>query len=69
MEGVVELYTQAVIDHQTAMRISTPQEYVDVRGPWPMYVRGSVAIELRGKPRDITLEDARAVGLVLLGLL
>lgn len=43
-------------------------EYVDVRGVWPLYVQGTVAVELRGKRRDITLEDAREVGCKLLGI-
>lgn len=45
-----------------------PLEYVDVRGVWPLYVQGQVAVELRGKRRDITLEDAREVGCALLGI-
>lgn len=35
-------------------------DYVDVRGVWPMYVRGQVAITLVGKPHTITVADARA---------
>lgn len=39
----------------------TPDEYVDTREVWPIYVRGVIAITLPGKPRDISLEDARVV--------
>lgn len=42
------------------------QDYVDVRGPWPMYVSGVVAVPLEGKPRDISVEDARVVAKHLL---
>lgn len=34
-------------------------EYIDVRGVWPMYINGLVAIPLRGKDRSITVEEAR----------
>jgi hypothetical protein len=43
-------------------------DYVDVRGVWPVYVRGQIAVELRGKHRSISLEDARHVGCFLLGI-
>lgn len=36
-------------------------EYVDTRGIWPVYIKGIKAVQLVGKPLDITLEDARAV--------
>jgi hypothetical protein len=36
-------------------------DYVDVRGVWPVYVNGINAIALVGKPRSITVEDARKV--------
>jgi hypothetical protein len=36
-------------------------EYVDSRGPWPVYHNGMVAVKLIGKPHDISLEDAREV--------
>jgi hypothetical protein len=37
------------------------KDYVDTRGPWPVYVNGVTAVELRGKPLDISVEDARVV--------
>ena len=36
-------------------------EYVDVRGPWPVYIKGIAAVQLPGKLRGISLEDAREV--------
>ena len=37
-------------------------EYVDVRGPWPVYIRGFVAVVLEGCiEQSISLEVARAV--------
>lgn len=36
-------------------------DYVDVRGFWPMYVRGQVGLTLTGKPRTISVEDARVI--------
>lgn len=35
------------------------EERIDVRGPWPLYIAGLTAIELRGKLRDITVAEAR----------
>jgi hypothetical protein len=34
-------------------------EYIDVRGPWPVYVCGVYAVELQGQSRDITVDAAR----------
>lgn len=34
-------------------------EYVDVRGVWPIYFKGFIGAVLEGKKRDITVEDAR----------
>ena len=34
-------------------------EYIDVRGPWPVYVRGLIAVVLVGAPRDITLLEVQ----------
>jgi len=31
--------------------------YIDVRGPWPVYVRGMKAITLEGYKRNITPEQ------------
>lgn len=39
---------------------TTENEHVDVRGAYPVYVCGMMAVKLPGKNRDITLEDARA---------
>lgn len=33
--------------------------YIDVRGPWPVYVNGNHAIQLTGFLRTITIEDAQ----------
>lgn len=41
-------------------------DYVDVRGVWPVYVKGITAVALIGKPRSITVEDAREVASKLL---
>lgn len=37
-----------------------PNEYVDVRGVYPVYVNGVKAVVMPGKPRDISVDDARA---------
>lgn len=42
-------------------------EYVDTRGPWPTYVWGVLAVSLPGKPRDISVPDARAVASKIIG--
>jgi hypothetical protein len=34
-------------------------EYIDVRGTWPVYFNGFIAVELIGLRRGITLEGAR----------
>lgn len=34
-------------------------EYIDVRGPWPVYFNGYVGIELVGMPRNVTLFEAQ----------
>jgi len=34
-------------------------EYVDVRGPWPIYVNGPYAVKLVDYDRNITLAAAR----------
>jgi len=34
-------------------------EYIDVRGAWPVYFNGFVAVELVGFNRNITVEEAR----------
>jgi hypothetical protein len=34
-------------------------DYIDVRGAWPTYVRGIAAMSLQGWKRDVTLEEAR----------
>jgi hypothetical protein len=36
-------------------------KYIDVRGPWPTYVNGVVAIQLVGADRSITVEEAEAI--------
>lgn len=36
------------------------QPYIDVRGPWPVYVNGNNAYELRMAPRTISVEEAEA---------
>jgi hypothetical protein len=41
-------------------------DYVDVRGVWPVYINGMIAITLVGKPRDISVEDARIVAAEML---
>lgn len=41
-------------------------EYVDIRGVWPTYIKGYLAITLVGKKLDISLADARAVVQVML---
>lgn len=41
-------------------------EYIDTRGPWPLYIRGCVAVELRGKSHDISLSDAATVGTAII---
>ena len=33
-------------------------KYIDVRGPWPCYFNGLVAVELVGVRRDITVKEA-----------
>jgi len=38
-------------------------EYVDVRGPWPMYVNGMIAVTLVGENRNISLHQARIAAL------
>jgi hypothetical protein len=40
-------------------------DYVDVRGPYPTYVKGVKAVNLPGKKRDLTVEDARIVALIM----
>jgi len=37
------------------------REYVDIRGPHPIYVHGLMAVRLEGKPHTISVDDARAV--------
>lgn len=37
------------------------KDYVDVRGVWPTYINGMIAVTLVGKSRGITIEDAREV--------
>ena len=37
------------------------RDYVDARSVWPVYVNGVYAVTLPGKPRDISVEDARVV--------
>jgi len=39
--------------------MQTRNEYIDVRGPVPMYVRGMVVIPLPNAPRDITLLEVQ----------
>jgi hypothetical protein len=36
-------------------------EYVDVRGPWPVYVQGQIAVQLDGADRNITVAQARVI--------
>jgi hypothetical protein len=36
-------------------------EYVEIRGVWPVYTYGAFTLELIGKPLSISLEDARAI--------
>lgn len=43
-------------------------EYVDIRGVWPVYVCGVWAVQLPGKPRDISVDDARAVARAIHGV-
>jgi hypothetical protein len=40
-------------------------EYIDVRGPWPVYTNGVIAIELTGQLRNITVVDARRIAKTL----
>ena len=35
------------------------REYIDVRGIWPIYFRGTKFLRLVGATRDVTLETAR----------
>lgn len=42
-------------------------DYIDVRGPWPVYIKGFRCFQLTGKPRDISVQDAREVVRVLVG--
>lgn len=42
------------------------QEYVDVRGVHPVYVRGVVGVKLENKPLSISVEDAREVAAYIL---
>jgi len=37
----------------------TNNDYIDVRGPWPMYVNGMTVIALEGANRNISIKDAR----------
>jgi hypothetical protein len=37
------------------------EERIDVRGPWPVYIKGLIVVELVGQPRTITLEEARKI--------
>jgi hypothetical protein len=34
-------------------------EYIDTRGPWPLYIIGCVGYLLRGAPKTVTVEEAR----------
>lgn len=42
-------------------------EYVDVRGVWPIYIKGVRGVVLEGKKRDITLAEARIVASAVSG--
>lgn len=39
----------------------TQTDYIDVRGAYPTYVKGNIAIQLRDQPRSITIEQAREI--------
>ena len=34
------------------------REYIDVRGPWPIWFNGATCIRLVGAKRDITIHEA-----------
>jgi hypothetical protein len=51
---------------EVARSESDPLEYVDVRGAYPVYINGLIAVRLEGKDRGISLEDAREVAQYLL---
>lgn len=36
-------------------------DYIDVRGVWPVYIHGLVAVTLVGYPRSVTVEQARNI--------
>jgi len=36
-------------------------EYIDVRGAWPVYFNGFIAVELIGEKRNITVQEARNI--------
>lgn len=37
------------------------EDYVDVRGPVPIYFRGKESLRLVGKNRNVTIEEAREI--------
>jgi hypothetical protein len=45
---------------------SRSEERVDVRGPHPVYINGMIAVQLDGKPLNISVADAREVAKQLL---
>ena len=36
-------------------------DHIDVRGQWPVYVRGDRTVRLEGQDRNISIEDARTI--------
>lgn len=34
-------------------------EYIDVRGPWPTYINGCIAVTMYGYDRNATVQDGR----------
>lgn len=36
-------------------------QYIDVRGPWPVYFDGMKAYEMRGQDRSLTVEQAKEI--------
>lgn len=35
--------------------------YIDVRGPWPVYIKGMIAITLEHCDRNITVDEAETL--------
>ena len=56
-----EIGNSSFVADATGEVIARNDHYVDVRGVNPIYVNGSTAYRLPGKPRDISVDDARRV--------